>query len=210
MSSKCILFAKKTLNLESRRAREKERTIRINVGFLLSFPNDRLFQKPLKRPDAVQTFDYLAKLGLWNGNSDSIHENSTGHRKNYLQSQLTQVTDELNQLKLQLSTSPKETTALNQMSFECGSFASSTVSQSPNGSFDLIDVEQQSFSTTTASSSSMSVKTQVGCLSENDDKDRQISLLTDKLNESDKEANELRKEVERLRDIIKQRMSDAT
>lgn len=151
----------------------------------------------------------MAKLGLWNGNSDSIHENSTGQRKTFLQNKLTQVTDELNQLKLQLSTSPKDTTTgLNHMSFECGSeFASATVNQASNGSFDFvsIDDEQQSMSTTTTSTSSISVKTQIGCLTENDEKDRQISLLTNKLSESDKEANELRREVERLRDIIKQR-----
>lgn len=178
------------------------------------FSNDRLFQKPIKRPDAIQTFDYLAALGLWNGNSDSIHENSTGNRKTYLQTQLSQVTDELNQLKLQLSTSPKETATngLDHMSFECGSeFATAPANQSPNGSFDFIsiDAEQQSLSTTatttTSASSSISVKTQIGCLTENDEKDRQISLLTNKLSESDKEANELRREVERLRDIIKQR-----
>lgn len=126
-------------------------------------------------------------MGLWNGNSDSVHENSTGNRKNYLQNQLTQVTDELNQLKLQLSSSPKDTTGLGHVNFECGSFTTSTINQSTNGSFDLINEEQQS-----------SVKTQIGCLNENDDKDRQISVLTNKL-------NELSKENERLRDIIKQR-----
>lgn len=148
----------------------------------------------MKRPDAVQTFDYLAKLGLWNGNSNGIYENSTGHHKNYLQ-KLTQVTDELNQLKLQLSTSPKDA-GLNHMSFECGSFESS------NSSFDLKSIDDKQSLSTTTSISSTSIKTQIGGLAENDEKDRQISFLTNKLNESDKEANELRKEVERLRDII--------
>lgn len=153
----------------------------------------------MKRPDAVQTFDYLAKLELWNGNSNGIHENSTAHRKNHLQNQLTQVTDELNQLKSQLSTSPKDA-EVNHMNSECENFTSSTVSQSSLRSSFNIDDEQSLSTTTTISSTS--VKTQIGCLTENDEKDRQISFLTNKLNESDKETNDLRKEVERLRDII--------
>lgn len=131
-------------------------------------------------------------MGLWNGNSNGIHENSIGHRKTFLQNQLTQVTDELNQLKLQLSTSPKDAT----VSFACGNFESS------NSSFDCINIDGDDQSITTTMSSTTSVKTQIGCVTENDEKDRQISFLTNKLNESDKEANELRKEVERLRDII--------
>lgn len=175
--------------------------------FINLLHQNRLFQKPIKRPDAIQTFDYLAKFGLWNGNSDSTHEDSTGHRKNYLQNQLTQVTDELNQLKLQLSSSPKDTTTVaglsHMSSFECSRISTSSttvIGSSPNGSFDLIDTDDGE-----QSASSISVKTQIGCLSENDEKDRQISFLTNKLNESDKEAKELRREVERLRDIIKQR-----
>ena len=61
-----------------------------------------LLQEHTNRPDAVGTFDLLTNLELWNGNSDSIHEN-TSQRNGDLQSQLTQITDELNQLKMQLA-----------------------------------------------------------------------------------------------------------
>lgn len=39
-------------------------------------------------------------------------------------------------------------------------------------------------------------------LNHNEDKDRQIQFLSNKLMESDKEANEFKKEIERLRNII--------
>lgn len=141
----------------------------------------------------------MAKLELWNGNSNGIHENASGERKNDLQNKLTQVTDELNQLKSQISSSPEITTV------ERGSFHSTTLNQSSNNSFDITNIDEHVVSSTITSTPTTSIK-KVNSPSENgdDDKDRQISFLTNKLNESDKEANELRREVERLRDIIKQ------
>lgn len=161
-------------------------------------PKNRLLQKPNKRPDVVQTFDYLAEMRLWTGNSNGFH-GSHEQRKNDLQNQLTQVTDELNQLKSQLTSAKIATRSSkteHQLTFECGSFNS----QSSNSSTCVTNFDEHVVSTATEAS----LET-VGCLTENDDKDRQISLLTTKLNESDKEANELRQEVARLRSIIKQR-----
>ncbi|XP_055314285.1 eukaryotic translation initiation factor 2-alpha kinase 1-like [Sitodiplosis mosellana] len=156
-----------------------------------------LLQKHTKRPDAVGTFDLLTKLELWNGNSDSIHEN-TSQRNGDLQSQLTQITDELNQLKMQLA-SPLANDSLKDIrtnipnvSVEGGDLA--TIASSESFSF----VSQTAEQTTVFKSFGLD-------LDEDKDKDRKIQILSNKLIESDKEANELKKEIERLRDIINQR-----
>lgn len=165
-----------------------------------------LLQKHTKRPDAVGTFDLLTKLELWNGKSDSIHEN-TSQRNGDLQTQLTQVTDELNQLKMQLA-SPTQSPSTNDcfkgrnnenISVEGGDLRSTTNSLS--NSFASQTTEQTTLFKSLGLDSD-----------ENEDKDRQIQILSNKLIESDKEANELKKqqlalklEIERLRDIINQR-----
>lgn len=126
----------------------------------------------------------LSKLDLWNGNSDSIHEHPS-HCNGDLQNQLTQVTDELNQLKMQLA-SPQTNDSIKD-----------TQTEIPN-------VTNQDDSASKTDSVSHSFVSQLKS-NENDDKDKQIQILSNKLIESDKEAIELKREIERLRDIINQK-----
>lgn len=147
----------------------------------------------------METFDLLTKLELWNGNSDSIHETSS-QRNGDLQNQLAQVTDELNQLKMQMSSSPQVNDSLNESGTDVPNVTihggdSVNRTSSLNCSFNERTTEQ----TTLFKSLGLEIS------EDNEDKDRQIQILSNKLIESDKEANELKKEIERLRDIINQR-----
>lgn len=168
----------------------------LNYGFIDDF---RLLQRHNKRPDAIQTFDLLSKLELWNGNSGGIHETPTQHN-NDLKNQLNQVTDELKQLKMQMtSPTPPNDNSVNNIpdtivSFESSELHANLIHQAINHSMETNHVDEQ-VSSTNAN----------GYFNETEEKDRQIRILTNRLSASDKEASELRKEVQRLRDIIKQR-----
>lgn len=135
-------------------------------------------------------------MDVWNGNC-SINE-SSNRRNNDLQNQLSQVTDELNQLKMQLaSPQPHELLKdVSSISIHNGSMASTSQSASY-----ILNLEQTSSST---SSSSYKTNGSQYFFEENYDKDKQIELLSNKLIESDKKTNELEKEIERLRNVIKE------
>lgn len=168
------------------------------------FDDFRLLEKPNKRPDAIQTFDLLSQLELWNGNSGGIHETPTQHN-NDLKNQLNQVTDELKQLKMQLAPPTSQSinssvevceNSISNMNFECSDIkVNSTNHQSISFSSNSYHIDEHL---------STSVK-MAGSSNESEEKDRQIRILTNRLSASDKEANDLRKEIERLRGIIKQK-----
>lgn len=137
----------------------------------------------------------LSKLELWNGNSDSIHEHPS-HCNGDLQNQLTQVTDELKQLKMQLA-SPQTNDSIKNT--ELPNVANQDDSANKTNSVSYSFVSQ------TAEHTTLSESLGLNNSNENDDKDKQIQILSNKLIESDKEASELKKEIERLRDIINQK-----
>lgn len=153
----------------------------------------RLLQNHTKRPDAIETFELLSELKLWNGyngskNEDFLHNDD-------LQNQLTQVTELLNQLKMQVSSSQPIHT--NESSDD-------SRTDIPSVSIQHNVSEMVSYSGTNDKSSALK-SLEFDFLHENDDKDKQIEILSNKLIESDKRASEMKEEIERLRDLIKQR-----
>lgn len=138
-------------------------------------------------------------MELWNGNSDSIHEN-VSHCNGDLQNQLTQVTDELNQLKMQLA-SPQTNDNLKDSRADIPNVQGGNCDDQIRSVSYTFNVSQKTEQTT-----SLFKSLGLDVTEDNEDnKDRKIEILSNKLIESDKEANELKKEIERLRDIIKQK-----
>lgn len=155
----------------------------------------RLLLRHNKRPDAVQTFDLLTKLELWNGNSGGIHVNSSNDD---LQNQLTQVTDELKLLKMQLSPKNSDSSIASDnniadITFEYNNSSQHLANQTLNYSLNIQTIEERITSIRSDESNN-----------ENEDKDMQIQMLTKKLDASDRETSKLKREIERLRDMIKQ------
>lgn len=142
----------------------------------------------------MQTFEILSNLELLNGNNGGIYENSS-QRNGDLQNQLTRVTDELKKLKMQLaSPQTNDRSKDSEKDIPDNTFESSNLADnSPNQSF--------SYSIQSVDQQFTSIRTD-RCLNETEDKDRQIRILTKKLNASDKQTSELLKEIERLRDMI--------
>lgn len=142
----------------------------------------------------MQTFEILSNLELLNGNNGGIYENSS-QRNDDLQNQLTRVTDELKKLKMQLaSPQTNDRSKDSEKDIPDNTFVSSNLADnSPNQSF--------SYSIQSVDQQFTSIRTD-RCLNETEDKDRQIRILTKKLNASDKQTSELLKEIERLRDMI--------
>lgn len=142
----------------------------------------------------MQTFEILSNLELLNGNNGGIYENSS-QRNDDLQNQLTRVTDELKKLKMQLaSPQTNDRSKDSEKDIPDNTFESSNLADnSPNQSF--------SYSIQSVDQQFTSIRTD-RCLNETEDKDRQIRILTKKLNASDKQTSELLKEIERLRDMI--------
>lgn len=142
----------------------------------------------------MQTFEILSNLELLNGNNGGIYENSS-QRNDDLQNQLTRVTDELKKLKMQLaSPQTNDRSKDSEKDIPDNTFVSSNLADnSPNQSF--------SYSIQSVDQQFTSIRTD-RCLDETEDKDRQIRILTKKLNASDKQTSELLKEIERLRDMI--------
>lgn len=158
--------------------------------------NFRLLQKPPKRPDSVETFELLAKLDLWNGNSNGIHENSSQHSD--LKSRLSRITDELNQLKMERASECSKSSSKDITDIEYNDTAIS-MKQSMSESI------SNSIKSTSIVEKSMSFESSGFDVEEHEDKDTQIRILSNKLIEKDKQTSEMQKEIDRLRDIIEQR-----
>lgn len=129
-------------------------------------------------------------MELWNSNDCGSQSEKTTKRSDELQYQLTQVTDELNLLKMQMS-SPQPTSGAiskdipNVNVSNCRDEASSnSVSVNYSSHFKIVEEQSTSFS--------------LDASEQNDEKDKQIRILSNKVIEQNKE-------IERLRDIIKQR-----
>lgn len=121
-----------------------------------------------------------------------MNENACDNSDNDLRYKLTQVTDELNQLKMQITTSQ-------------------AIHKTQDLKLDIPDVNihcdnsSNTNKTTTINATKYSKSlhsTETAIRIEKCDKDMQIRILNDKLMESEEQKIELRKEVERLRDII--------
>lgn len=151
-------------------------------------------QNPTKRPDAVQTFDLLMEFELWHSHDDASHKKSS-QRSNELQHQLTQVTDELNQLKMQLA-APQPNNDSKDIKTHCCGVA---IQYEESTSCTCVSVSQTTCVKRTEDESSLDL------LNENEDKDSQIRVLSKRLLESDEETIKLKQEIDRLRDIINQR-----
>lgn len=141
-------------------------------------------------------------MELYSGNDSGSHaEKSVQRSSDELQNQLTQVTDELNQLKMQLASPPLNDSSkdIPYATSHCNEPTDSNSSVSVSYSSHVKKIEEQSSSAFAFASSHFDD------LDDNEDKDKQIRILSNKLLESNKQLSEQSKEIERLRDIIKQR-----
>lgn len=139
-------------------------------------------------------------MELCSGNDSGSHaEKSVQRSSDELQNQLTQVTDELNQLKMQLASPPLNDSSkdIPYATSHCKELTDSNSSVSVSYSSHVTKIEEQS--------SSAFASSHLDDLDDNEDKDKQIRILSNKLLESNKQLSEQSKEIERLRDIIKQR-----
>lgn len=106
---------------------------------------------------------------------------------------MTQVTELLNQLKMQLA-SPQSIQTIDKSGDSSNDSRTNipSVTIKHNAACSVSEAQSRS---------EMNDKSFLG----NDDKDKQIEMLSNKLIESDKRATEMKEEIERLRDLIKQR-----